>query len=128
MRRSVCSIVGAVALAALLSACGDNSDDGGDASDVTECEPADATVQVGALDSLKFDAESYDATAGCIEIRYVNEGSVDHTLLVDGVDDFKLAVGDTDDGTLPLDTGTYRVYCDISGHEAAGMTAELVVS
>ena len=36
---------------------------------------------MGANDSLKFDADSYEADAGCIEVTYTNEGSTAHTLL-----------------------------------------------
>lgn len=116
----------AVALALSVGACGDTDDDAGEAA-ATGCDPADSTLAVHALDDLRFDAESYDAEAGCLEVDYVNDGSIAHTLLVKGLDGFKLAVGDEDSGTLELEAGEYTLYCDIPGHEAAGMTAELTV-
>jgi uncharacterized cupredoxin-like copper-binding protein len=51
-----------------------------------------------------------------------------HTLLVDEVDDFKLQVntnGDTDTGTVELEPGEYRLYCDVPGHTS--MEATLTV-
>ena len=64
-------------------------------------------------------------TPGCVEVTYTNEGSIAHTLLIKGESDFKLAVGDTDTGTVELPAGSYELYCDIAGHEAAGMEADL---
>lgn len=60
-----------------------------------------------------------------------NEGSVAHDLAVEGQDQ---ATPELDPGdTAPLDVanlrpGTYTVYCRISGHRAAGMFAQLIVS
>jgi uncharacterized cupredoxin-like copper-binding protein len=58
----------------------------------------------------------------------VNDGTVAHTLLVKGVSGFKLEVGDEDEGTVELEPGEYTLYCDVAGHEAAGMVATLTVS
>ena len=99
MRRSAPLIVGAVVVVALLTGCGDDGD-GDDAAGTATCDPPDATLQVVARDSLEFDAESYEAGAGCIEVGYVNDGGVAHTLLVDDVEGFKLSVGDSDEGAL----------------------------
>ena len=110
------------ALGITLAGCG-GSDDG-----ASGCDPVDAEVSVGAKDDLSFDAESYDADAGCVEFTLENEGSTAHTLLVKGKSGFKLAVGDTDTGTIDLPAGTYELFCDVAGHEAAGMKADLAVS
>lgn len=117
-------LVGGTALALALGACG-GDDAGGESADA--CSPATAELTVTALDELRFDAESYDADAGCIEVSYVNDGSLAHTLLVKDVDGFKLSVGDEDGGSLALEEGDYTLYCDIPGHEAGGMVADLVV-
>ena len=111
----------AAALGTILVGCG-GSDDA--ASGCT----ADSTVTVHASDDLKFDKESYDATNGCVQIDYVNDGSTAHTLVIKGDSEFdKLSIGSKDSGTADLDPGTYTIYCDISGHEAAGMEATLTV-
>lgn len=126
MRRTLTSLAGATALAVTLGACGDNGGGGGQAAD--GCSPADSSITVEALDELSFDADAFEADAGCVEITYTNAGSIAHTLLVKGQSGFKLSVGDEDRGTITLEPGTYTLYCDIAGHESAGMHAELTVS
>lgn len=122
MRRTLLSLATTAALGTTLVACG-GSDDG-----ASGCTPAASEITVHAQDDLKFDADAYDGEAGCIELTYVNDGSVAHTLLVKGKSGFKLAVGDTDTGTVDLPVGTYELFCDVAGHEAAGMTADLEVT
>jgi plastocyanin len=121
-------MAGGIALALALAACGDSDEQDDGAAAAAECDPPDSSVTVGALDKIEFDASSYDADAGCVEVIYVNEGSMAHTLLVRDVDGFKLAVGDEDSGTIELEAGEYELYCDIAGHESGGMVATLTVS
>jgi plastocyanin len=122
MRRAGGILLGSAAAATvLLGACGSDGDDdaGGGAADVT----------VVAEDTLSFDKGDYTAQAGEVTIEYEAGGSVTHTLLIDGVDDFKLQVtgsGDTDAGTVDLEAGEYEIYCDVPGHES--MRATLTVS
>ena len=125
MRRTLLSLAGAAALAITLTACGDSGDDSASSSD---CTTTSSSVTVAAEDALKFDADSYEAEAGCVELNYTNEGSIAHTLLIKGKSGFKLSIGDTDTGTIELEPGTYTLFCDVAGHEAAGMKADLTVS
>jgi plastocyanin len=122
MRRTLLSIAAATAVVAPLAACGGSDDAAGG------CTPSSDQVTVQANDDLSFDAKSYAADAGCLEITYENTGSVAHTLVIDGQSGFKLAIGDTDKGSVELSAGTYTVFCDIAGHRSAGMEADLVVS
>jgi plastocyanin len=110
-----------------LAACG-GDDDGGDDAGPSGSAPEGAVV-VHALDSLAFDEEAYSAPAGEITFVYENDGSLPHTLLVDGIDgdEFKLEVGDTDEGAVTLEAGEYVLYCDVAGHRDAGMEADLTV-
>jgi cytochrome c oxidase subunit 2 len=116
--------------AAVLAACGGDDDDGG-GGDGLSSGPGDgggAPVTVVAQDSLSFDRDDYTASAGEVTIDYENGGNLTHTLLIDGVDDFKLTVaanGDIDEGTAELEPGDYRIHCDIPGHES--MEATLTV-
>lgn len=120
-------ISGAILTAAVLAGCGDT--DGGSA------EPAPSvgsggTVEVVAKD-VEFPEHSYETTAGEVSFRYVNAGAIAHTLLIEGVDGFKLEVGakgDEDRGATELEPGTYVLYCDVPGHRDAGMEATLEVS
>ena len=115
------------ALTALtIGACGDDADTTGSTG---TSGPRDGnTLTVRAFDALKFDKDAYETSAGEVSVVYENDGSIAHTLLIRGVGDFKLSVGDTDEGTVELDAGSYELYCDIAGHEAAGMVADLTVS
>jgi plastocyanin len=123
-------VIGALAVAAVVVAgCGGDDDDGGQGGNGLTSQSGDGrALTVVALDTLAFDQDSYTASAGEVEIDYENGGSIVHTLLVDEVDDFKLQVntnGDTDTGTVELEAGEYRLYCDVPGHTS--MEATLTV-
>jgi plastocyanin len=123
--------IGALVVAgAVLAGCGGDDDGGGGGGDglSTGSGGGGDTVTVVAQDSLRFDRDEYAASAGEVTIDYENSGNLTHTLLIDGVDDFKLTVtssGDTDEGTVELEPGDYRIFCDIPGHES--MEATLTV-
>jgi cytochrome c oxidase subunit II len=125
------TLIGAlVIVAGVLAGCGGDDDDGGSGGDGLSTGSGDGgeTVTVVAQDTLSFDGDTYTASAGEVTFEYENGGNLTHTLLIDGVDDFKLTVsanGDTDEGTAELDPGDYRIYCDIPGHES--MEATLTV-
>jgi plastocyanin len=125
------TLIGAlVIVAGVLAGCGGDDDDGGSGGDGLSTGSGDGgeTVTVVAQDTLRFDSDTYMASAGEVTIEYENGGNLTHTLLIDGVDDFKLTVsanGDTDEGTAELEPGDYRIYCDIPGHES--MEATLTV-
>ena len=127
MHRSPRVILMAALLAApLLAACGDD-DTTSDSPTTSGGEPS-SSLTVHGTDQLKFDKTAYEAEAGSIEVTYINDGSVAHTLLVTGVDGFKLSMGSEDEGTVELEPGEYTLYCDVAGHESAGMVADLTVS
>jgi plastocyanin len=94
--------------------------------------PATVDLEVRAVAGLKFDKSSYDATAGDIEIGYVNDDTIRHTLVVvDGdtkVGTLELQVnkrGDTDLGSINLPAGNYVLLCTVPGHQS--MKADLTV-
>jgi plastocyanin len=102
---------------ASIAGCGDDG----------EVAAPEGALEVVALDSLAFDQERYQAEAGQVTFFYRNGGRLPHTLLVRGVEGFRLAVGDTAQGSVELDTGAYEIYCDVPGHEQGGMVADLEV-
>ena len=121
MRRTpLLTLAAAAAIGTTLVGCG-GSDDA--ASGCT----AGPKLEVHAKDDLKFDKDEYSAKPGCVEFDYVNDGSTAHTLLIKGVKDFKLSMGSKDDGATDLAAGTYTIYCDVAGHESAGMEATVTV-
>jgi manganese oxidase len=64
-------------------------------------------------------------------VTVTNDGTIDHNVWVDGHDDVKtvdLPAGESailDVSGLPA--GAYTIYCQVAGHEAAGMTASLEI-
>lgn len=128
-------IVALAGLTAALALVACSGDDGQTEAKGTASEPATTgspgmTVNVEAHD-ISFTPKELQATAGDVTIRYTNSGAIQHTLLIDGKDGFKLDVmksGDADTGMVKLAPGAYTMYCDVPGHRAAGMEARLVVS
>jgi len=124
MRVLIRSTVAVALIAVALAACGGGSSTSGPL--------AGADVTVHAKDTLRFDKSEYTAKAGTIKIGYVNDGSLTHTLLIDNHPEFKklevTSKGQHEIGEVQLQPGTYQIYCDIPGHRAAGMQANLVVS
>ena len=115
----------AVAAAVALSACSGSTA-------TPETLPATVGLEVHAISGLKFDKSAYEATAGDIEVGYVNEDTIRHTLVViEGdtkVGTFELQVnkrGDTDFGSINLHAGNYVLLCTVPGHQS--MKADLTV-
>ena len=125
VNRTAVAAIAVASIALALGACGGGSSTSGPL--------AGADVTVHAKDTLRFDKSEYTAKAGPIKIGYVNDGSLTHTLLIDGHPEFnKLEVTSKGQSQISppvqLPPGTYQLYCDIPGHRAAGMQANLVVS
>lgn len=105
----------------------------GGSSAPAETLPANLSLTVTAVPSLKFDAASYGPVkAGEVSIGYVNKDNVRHTLIIAKDDTkvpaFKLVIaenGSVDSGTVTLEAGTYKLLCDVPGH--SNMKATLTV-
>ena len=126
-RLSLRTVFAALIAVSALSACG------GGSSAPAETIPADAGLVVKSIQSIRFDASEYSATAGDIKVAFFNEDTVRHTLLFvqDGVKvrDFKLVTaekGALDVGNINLAAGSYTLICDVPGHQ--NMKATLTVS
>jgi plastocyanin len=89
---------------------------------------AQATIRIQA-GNFFFKPGSVDAPAGIDRVELVGRGG-DHTLVIDGVKDFKLSVGDgdRDSAKVRFRPGTYTFFCDIPGHRNAGMEGTITVS
>jgi plastocyanin len=119
-------------LSLLVAGCGGGG--GGNRNkSVTVTAPAGggpATVTIDAEDVF-FSPKFVKAPAGKLDIHYVEKGSQHHTLVIDGVKNFKLAVGPgngSDNGTADLAPGKYTFYCTIAGHRAQGMEGTITVA
>lgn len=128
-------ILGVVFTAAFV-ACGDNGDDdnvgAGDRDTTTQASGDGGDVVSAVAQDIKWKEEELAAEAGSVDIEFVNEGQIAHTFVIEGREkDLKLKVnrkGDTDSGTIDLESGEYVFYCDVPGHRAAGMEGTLTVS
>ena len=81
---------------------------------------------------LKYMQTVVHARAGRIKIIFTNPSALQH--------DVKIEVGESEAGGTKsiakgtttayatLKAGTYKFYCSVPGHEAAGMTGTLIVS
>ena len=115
-------------IAAALTACSSEAAQG-TSDEAAGAAAGDESVNVVAED-IRFPQETYQATAGDVTFSYENNGATQHTLLIEGVEGFKLEVaesGDVDEGSAPLQAGMYTLYCDVPGHREAGMEAVLEV-
>jgi plastocyanin len=129
--------------ALLLVACGDDrTDDASDYGAALDASPPDPGPDAGTnltveAHDIEFDRDAYRIAAGPVEIEYVQEGALPHTLVIEApdggdVDGFELEVGeggevDADNGTVDLPAGDYVIYCDVPGHRDAGMEADLQI-
>lgn len=119
-------LIAVAALAALpLAACGDDDDAAEDGGGSASQPEATGGVKVVAESVTGFDSEAYDTTAGEVTIRFENDDSQPHNVVIEG-QDFKLAE-DGEEGTIELAPGEYTLFCDVPGHRAAGMEATLTV-
>lgn len=97
-------------------------------------DPSTLDVLIEARD-IDFDQDTYELFEGEAAIGYVQRGAIRHSLLIEDQNgntlDLRLVVGggtgDQDLGTVTLAAGRYSFFCDIAGHRAAGMEAELIV-
>jgi len=93
-------------------------------------KPGPPDITIHAFD-LGFTERRVTAPAGQIKIAEVDDGQIAHTLLLDGVPDFKLMVsghGQQAEAPVTLTPGTYTYYCDVPGHRQAGMEGTLLVT
>jgi plastocyanin len=126
--RKLAALTGAT-LALLVTACG-----GGESASASGTVPSDPDLTVVALD-VEFDQESYSAEAGEIAIAFDSNGQQVHSMVFEDasgtrVPDFRLQVapGKAVGGVVDLAAGSYTMICDIPGHEAQGMVAQLTVT
>lgn len=127
MVRQLALLTGAVALSVVLGACGDD----GPATASSAAPGTPGTNLSVIAEDIRLSEPVYRSEAGPMTITYRNDGAIQHTLRIEGVDGFGLDVpanGDVDEGAVELEAGTYTLYCDVAGHREAGMEATLEVT
>src|SRR4051812_27432948 len=82
--------------------------------------------------ALKFDKSSLTAKAGKVTLEMANPSQVPHAVAIEGngvdVDGKTIGNGETSTASADLKPGTYKFYCPVPGHEAAGMKGTLTVN
>ena len=112
-----------MALLLLVAACG------GAASDVgAGATPADEHPAPFVAVDIDYAEAPDEVAAGEVTVELVNEGSVQHNVVIEELDDTLVVEapgGATETGTVTLPAGTYTYYCSVPGHRAAGMEGML---
>jgi uncharacterized cupredoxin-like copper-binding protein len=105
------------------------------ANALTNSEDAKSVAAVGGagtkvtLSEFKIDPQMVMVDPGAT-IAVTNGGTVEHDLSVKGTDTKTEMLRAGDSGTLDvsgLKKGTYTLFCEVSGHEGAGMKATLMI-
>ncbi|MEA2461534.1 MAG: hypothetical protein QOH90_1711, partial [Actinomycetota bacterium] len=69
------------------------------------------------------------ASAGSVTFKVTNKGATEHNFSVEGLGATPMIPpGSSKSLTVQLETGTYKVICQVPGHAGAGMTAQLMVA
>jgi plastocyanin len=81
---------------------------------------------------LKYNITSLTAKAGQVSIDFTNTASLEHNVTVASASGSVLGAtqsfqGGTKTLSLNLKPGTYKFYCSVPGHRAAGMEGTLTV-
>jgi len=93
--------------------------------------PAPAAEGEIAVSENEWAIEPKEITAKAGKVTFVvkNEGAVEHNFVIEGVGEIdKIAPGETKKLEVTLQPGTYKVVCNLPGHQEAGMEATLTVS
>lgn len=122
VRRAVAMAVSATSLfAACGGGGGDNSGGGGD-------KPTSA-LSITAKE-FAFDPSEITASAdSAFTVELSNAGTIEHDFAIVGSETNKVHVvaGASGSGSFTLPAGSYKFFCSIPGHEAAGMVGTLKV-
>ena len=99
------------------------------ASTVASPAAAAKTIEVD-MEDIKFSTDTLEIPANTdVTIHLVNKGATDHDFSIDAlkISTGNVAPGASVDVKINAPAGTYTYYCNIPGHEAAGMKGTLTV-
>jgi plastocyanin len=95
-----------------------------------EAEASKPDLIVHAID-INWREKELKIGPGTVGIQMVNEGSIAHTFVFEGVTSGRKlstpGAGDTDQAKFELQPGTYVYFCDVPGHRQGGMEGTLIV-
>ena len=126
MARRSFAAAAAVALGAVaLVGCGSSS---GSGAYVQPTGPPVKTIEIK-VSAYKFVPKTITAPAGILEFKLTST-DIQHSFRIKNVNGFLIetGAGKTARGKVKLAPGKYTFYCDIPGHESAGMEGTLTVT
>ena len=90
------------------------------------------TLEANPEGQLKYDKTALTAKAGKVSIDFTNMSPEDHNMTIASASGAVLGATPTFQGgsktlTLNLKPGTYKFFCTVPGHRAAGMEGTLTV-
>jgi plastocyanin len=88
------------------------------------------TLTIDAVDGTAFSATKATAQAGKVTVDMPNKSSIGHNIALKGVSGAAGKIvpqGQKSTFTVDLKPGTYTFYCQVPGHEQAGMKGTLTV-
>ena len=143
MRRAsaVLAVAGIAALG--LAACG-GGDDNDDSTAASATPPATTTggaaggggstidISTPPGSDLAYDQSTVSAKSGRVTVDFNNQQATPHDVVIEDSSGAELGKTDlisnsTADTTVELQPGTYTFFCDVPGHEEAGMKGTLTV-
>ena len=123
MRIRAAAIAATFFAAVALAGCGSDS-----STSYTEpTGPPIKTVKISGS-SFKFTPSKVTVPAGIIQFD-LDSTDIQHTIVIKGIPGFQVEAGSggSGSGKVKLSKGTYTFYCNIAGHEAAGMKGTITV-
>jgi plastocyanin len=139
-RASAVLAVGAIAALGLAACGGDDDDDSTSAAAPATTSTAaggggaGSTVDISTPSGsdLAFDQSNVTAKPGRVTVDFDNKQATPHDVVIEDSSDQELGKTDlissaTASTTVELQPGTYTFYCDVPGHEEAGMKGTLTV-
>ncbi|HEX4363810.1 MAG TPA: plastocyanin/azurin family copper-binding protein [Solirubrobacteraceae bacterium] len=136
-RLSKIPVIGVLGVGLVVAGCGSNdtsstSTPAPAATGTTSAKPTETLhIAADASGMLRFNKTTLRAKPGTIRIVMANPSQLSHGIGVDGngvdADGPTVGPGKTSTTTATLKAGTYRFYCTINAHQAAGMVGKLIV-
>jgi uncharacterized cupredoxin-like copper-binding protein len=105
------------------------SADSGASTESIDAGELPTTVDLEMVD-LAFNPDELTIPANTdVTFNLANEGALPHSFTIENTDipTAKFQAGESDTVTVNLEPGTYRIVCDVPGHEDAGQIAILTV-
>lgn len=132
LRRPSTATVAAAAVLLLAGCASGGAGHGGHAAAESRHDPVDGApaVTIDAVD-IDYEPATLELTAGeAINLSVANSGTTLHDFTLEAADvHLNVGPGATEVTSLTIDEpGTYRAVCTVAGHEAAGMTVDVVVT